>query len=49
MRFRIFHRTKYFYRTPVRDSYNEVRLRPVTDNKARLEFFLLKIDPPVRL
>ncbi len=49
MRFRIFHRTKYFYRTPVRDSYNEVRLRPVTDNKARLEFFLLKVDPPVRL
>lgn len=49
MRFRIFHRTKYTYRTPVRDSYNEVRLRPATDDTSRLEFFLLKVDPPVRL
>lgn len=49
MRFRIFHRTQYLYWTPVRDSYNEVRLRPATDDKSRLEFFLLKVNPPVRL
>jgi len=33
----------------VRDSYNEVRLRPATDDKSRLEFFLLKTYPPARL
>lgn len=49
MRFRVFHRTRYVYRAPVRDSYNEVRLRPATDDKSRLEFFLLKTHPPVRL
>jgi transglutaminase-like putative cysteine protease len=46
MRFRVFHRTRYLYRAPVRDSYNELRLRPATDDKSRLEFFLLKIHPP---
>ncbi len=49
MRFRVFHRTRYVYRAPVRDSYNELRLRPATDDKSRLEFFLLKTHPPVRL
>jgi transglutaminase-like putative cysteine protease len=49
MRFRIFHRTRYVYRAPVRDSYNELRLRPVTDDKSRLEFFLLNVNPPARL
>jgi len=49
MRFRVFHRTRYVYRAPVCDSYNELRLRPATDDKSRLEFFLLKIHPPARL
>lgn len=49
MRFLVFHRTRYVYRAPVRDSHNEVRLRPVTDDRSRLEFFLLKVHPPVRL
>lgn len=49
MRFRVFHRTRYIYRAPVRDSYNELRLRPATDNKERLEFFLLNLNPPARL
>jgi len=49
MRFRVFHRTRYVYRTPVRYSHNELRLRPVTDDKSRLEFFLLNVNPPVRL
>lgn len=49
MRFRVFHRTRYVYRATVRDNYNEVRLRPATDDKARLEFYLLNVNPPVRL
>ena len=49
MRLQVFHRTRYNYRLPVRDSYNELRLRPVTEDKSRLEFFLLNVQPPVRL
>jgi transglutaminase-like putative cysteine protease len=49
MHLRIYHRTTYFYRTTVRDSYNEVRLRQATNDESRLEFFLLNIQPPVRL
>ncbi len=49
MRLQVFHRTRYDYRLPVRDSYNELRLRPATQDKTRLEFFLLNVHPPVRL
>jgi transglutaminase-like putative cysteine protease len=49
MRLRIFHRTRYVYRSPVRDSHNEVRLHPATDDATRMEFFLLNVQPPVRL
>src|SRR5262245_23280074 len=49
MRLQVFHRTHYIYRHPVTDSYNEVRLRPVTQDRSRLEFFLLNVQPPVRL
>lgn len=49
MRLRVFHRTTYCYRDPVSDSYNEVRLRPATEDKSRLEFFLLQVKPPVNL
>ena len=49
MRLQVFHRTRYLYRAPVRDSYNELRLRPATRDKSRLEFFLLQVQPPVRL
>ena len=49
MRLQVFHRTRYLYRSPVSDSYNEVRLRPATQDKSRLEFFLLNVNPPVRL
>ncbi len=49
MRLQVFHRTRYHYRLPVRDSYNELRLRPATEDKSRLEFFLLNVQPPVRL
>ncbi len=49
MRLQVFHRTHYVYRAPVTASYNEVRLRPATHDKFRLEFFLLNVQPPVRL
>lgn len=49
MRLRIFHRTRYHYRFAVRDSHNEVRLHPATDDTSRVEFFLLKVQPVVRL
>ena len=49
MRLQVFHRTRYLYRLPVRESYNELRLRPATEDKSRLEFFLLNVQPPVRL
>ena len=49
MRLEVFHRTRYLYRQPVIDSYNEVRLHPATLNTERLEFFLLQVQPPVRL
>ncbi|NJM39026.1 MAG: transglutaminase family protein [Akkermansiaceae bacterium] len=49
MHLRIFHRTRYYYRFPVCESYNELRLRPATDDKSRLEFFILNVQPPVRL
>lgn len=49
MRLRVFHRTTYIYRSPVSDSFNELRLRPATEDKHRLEFFLLTVNPPVQL
>ena len=38
MRLRIFHRTRYTYRAPVRDSHNEVRLRPARDVEVHVTF-----------
>lgn len=49
MQLNIFHRTRYFYRSPVRDSYNELRLRPATEDRTRLPFFLVNVYPPARL
>lgn len=49
MQLRVFHRTRYHYRTPVTESYNEVRLRPATEDPKRLSFFLLTVQPPRRL
>ena len=49
MHLRIHHRTRYVYRMPVVDSYNEVRLRPATDDPKRLLAFLLCVHPPRRL
>jgi transglutaminase-like putative cysteine protease len=49
MQLRVLHRTRYLYRSPVTDSFNEVRLRPASDDPKRLLFYLLKVHPPHRL
>ena len=49
MHLRVLHRTRYHYRLPVSDSYNEVRLRPVTDDPGRLTTYLLRVHPPRRV
>jgi transglutaminase-like putative cysteine protease len=49
MRWQILHRTGYQYGEPVRDSFNEVRLKPVTNRDQTVESFLLKVLPPARL
>lgn len=49
MRFQIVHRTRYAYASPVRESFNEIRLQPVSNEHQTVESFLLKILPPSRL
>src|ERR1044072_6759350 len=49
MRFEILHRTQYDYAAPVRDSFNEVRLQPISNEQQRIESFLLKVLPASRL
>lgn len=46
MRFRITHRTRYAYSSPVHESFNEVRLRPASDQNQTCLDFALTIDPP---
>lgn len=46
MRYRITHRTAYAYATPVHESFNEVRLRPASDEHQTCLDFDLAIDPP---
>lgn len=45
MRFQIQHRTRYHYSSPVRESFNEVRLKPVTNEHQTVESFVLKVLP----
>lgn len=49
MRFSVIHRTRYTYATPVKESFNEVRLEPVTNEHQTVEGFVLKVLPPPRL
>ena len=49
MRFDVTHRTSYTYASPVRESFNEVRLQPFNNDLQRVESFLLKILPAARL
>jgi transglutaminase-like putative cysteine protease len=49
MRFSIVHRTEYQYATPVRESFNEVRLKPPSNEHQTVETFILRILPACRL
>ena len=46
MRFTVAHRTTYTYASPVHESFNEVRLQPVSDDTQTCLAFDLTIDPP---
>jgi transglutaminase-like putative cysteine protease len=48
-RLKVVHRTRYRYETPVRESFNEVRLRPVSNEHQRCEDFMLKVLPAAHL
>ena len=45
MKLHVLHRTHYAYRSPVRDSLNEVRLQPVDTPEQQVENFALAITP----
>ena len=47
MKFDILHRTRYDYAAPVRDSFNNVRLQPVSNQEQTVESFLLRVLPTV--
>ena len=49
MKWEIFHRTRYNYATPVRDSFNDVRLQPMPIPGQTVESFLLRVLPAARL
>ena len=49
MKWEIHHCTRYQYLAAVRDSFNEVRLRPVNANGQRVETFDLSVKPAVRI
>jgi len=49
MRFDIHHSTRYAYTSPVRDSFNDVRLQPMPIPEQVVESFLLKVLPAARL
>jgi transglutaminase-like putative cysteine protease len=49
MKWDIVHRTQYRYASPARDSFNEVRLQPMTCEHQTLETFALKVVPAVRI
>src|ERR1700722_2615638 len=49
MKWEIIHRTQYNYASAVRDSFNEARLQPFSDDWQVVDHFLLKILPTARL
>jgi transglutaminase-like putative cysteine protease len=49
MKWKIIHRTQYTYASPVRESFNEVRLLPFSDEWQNVDDFLLKVLPAARL
>ncbi|HVS51091.1 MAG TPA: transglutaminase family protein [Opitutaceae bacterium] len=49
MKLQVFHRTHYAYAAPVRESFNEARLRPVSAEGQICQSFMLKVLPATRL
>ncbi|MFA6544799.1 MAG: transglutaminase family protein [Limisphaerales bacterium] len=49
MKWEILHRTRFNYSSPVRDSFNEVRLQPQANDRQTIDSFLLKVMPAARL
>src|ERR1700722_18286507 len=49
MKWEILHRTQFNYASPVTESFNEVRLNPVSDEWQQVNDFLLKVLPATRL
>jgi transglutaminase-like putative cysteine protease len=49
MKWEIIHRTQFAYAAPVKDSFNEVRLQPFSDEWQTVDDFRLKILPAARL
>jgi transglutaminase-like putative cysteine protease len=49
MKWEILHRTEYTYTSAVRDSFNEARLQPFSDEWQTVDHFLLKVLPAARL
>lgn len=49
MKYDIFHRTRYAYASPVRESFNDIRLQPMPVPEQAVESFLLKVLPAARL
>ena len=49
MKFDIHHRTRYVYASPVRDSFNDIRLQPMPIPEQAVESFLLRVLPAARL
>lgn len=49
MKYEIVHRTQFTYASPVRESFNEARLQPVSNEQQRVELFEIKVIPTTRL
>ena len=49
MRWEINHKTRYTYSVPVRDSFNEIRLQPLSNEQQTVESFILRVLPSTRL
>src|SRR5947208_1243661 len=49
MKWNMLHRTRYSYASPVRSSFNEVRLQPFSNAEQTVDSFLLKVLPATRL
>lgn len=49
MKWDIIHRTEYRYSSPARESFNELRLQPMTCDNQAVDSFSLKVLPAVRI